>query len=149
MESLAMNDFWHGRRVLITGHTGFKGAWLSYWLKQLGAQVYGYALAPDQEPALFNALQLESEMTSTLADICDRDSLKSAVDEFLPEVVFHMAAQSLVKPSYDSPFETYQTNVMGTVNLLESVRQQPAVKAVVVVTSDKCYENIERVWPYR
>lgn len=143
-----MNSFWHGRRVLITGHTGFKGAWLSFWLKQLGAEVHGYALAPDQEPALYDALQLDSAMSSNLADICDRESLKTTVDAFLPEVVFHMAAQSLVRPSYDSPFETYQTNVMGTVNVLESVRQQPAVKAVVVVTSDKCYENTERAWPY-
>lgn len=150
MESLVMNStFWLGRKVLITGHTGFKGAWLSYWLRQLGADVFGYALPPDQAPALFDTLQLGCEIDAELADISDLRSLNTAVQQFEPEIVFHMAAQSLVKPSYESPVETYQTNVMGTVNLLESVRGLASVKAVVVVTSDKCYENLERDWPYR
>lgn len=143
-----MMSFWAGRRVLITGHTGFKGSWLCYWLKRLGADVYGYAKQPEQSPALFDALNLQQDVQSTFSDVCDLDAIKQAMTESKPEVVFHMAAQSLVKPSYDFPVDTYQTNVMGTVNLLESVRQQPSVKAVVVVTSDKCYENLERPEPY-
>lgn len=140
---------WVGRKVLITGHTGFKGAWLSYWLKKMGAEVRGYALAPEQSPALFDSLRIAEDMQSQYADINDLASLKYAVKHFEPELVFHMAAQSLVKPSYEFPVQTYQTNVMGTVNLLESVRSSDSVKAVVVVTSDKCYENLEREWPYR
>jgi len=141
--------FWSGRRVFITGHTGFKGAWLGYWLRQMGADVRGYALAPEQSPALFDVLRLDKDMPSPYADINALATLKAAIRQFEPEIVFHMAAQSLVKPSYEFPVQTYQTNVMGTVNLLESVRELPSVKAVVVVTSDKCYENLEREWPYR
>jgi CDP-glucose 4,6-dehydratase len=148
MESVDMNSFWTGRRVLITGHTGFKGSWLCYWLRLLGAEVSGFALPPEQNPALFDALKLQDQVHSIMADISDLAAIKEALAEAQPEVVFHMAAQSLVKPSYDSPVETYQTNVMGTVNLLESVRQHSSVKALVVVTSDKCYENLERLEPY-
>lgn len=144
-----MSSFWVGRRVLITGHTGFKGSWLCYWLRLLGAEVYGFALPPEQTPALFDALKLQEQVHSTTADIRDLTAIKKTVAEVQPDVVFHMAAQSLVKPSYDSPVETFQTNVMGTVNLLESVRHHTSVKAVVVVTSDKCYENLERLEPYR
>jgi CDP-glucose 4,6-dehydratase len=144
------SSFWRGKNVLITGHTGFKGSWLSLWLKQMGANVTGFALAPDQTPALFNILQLEQEIDSHIGDITNLAAVSKLISQAEPEVVFHMAAQSLVKPSYDSPVDTFQTNVMGTVNLLEAVRQQNGlVKAVVVVTSDKCYENQEWQWPYR
>jgi CDP-glucose 4,6-dehydratase len=152
MEGLGMNpDFWRGKRVFLTGHTGFKGAWLSLWLHSLGAEVYGYALAPATSPALFSvAIQgVNHDMISKIGDVVDAENLKAAINSAKPEIVFHLAAQSLVRPSYDDPVGTYATNVMGTVHLLESVRQTSGVKAVVVITSDKCYENREWVWGYR
>jgi CDP-glucose 4,6-dehydratase len=134
-------SFWDGRRVLVTGHTGFKGAWLCFWLRQLGATVHGIALPPATEPSLYDLLDLRSQMKSEFFDICDRVKVTAALDEFRPEVVFHLAAQSLVRASYEAPIETFQTNVVGTVTLLDVVRSSPSVSAVVVVTSDKCYEN--------
>jgi CDP-glucose 4,6-dehydratase len=141
--------FWSGRRVLVTGHTGFKGSWLSIWLKELGAKVTGYALPPATDPSLFQIANVAKRVDSVFGDVRDLEALKDCVRRSRAEVVIHMAAQALVRPSYADPVGTYQTNVMGTVNLLEAVRGQPDVRAVVVVTSDKCYENRERLRGYR
>jgi CDP-glucose 4,6-dehydratase len=146
-----MNEtFWNGRRVFLTGSTGFKGSWLSLMLHELGARVYGYALAPTTKPALFSMAALnECIELSTIADIRDADALKVAIGKARPEVVIHMAAQPLVRESYADPLSTYSTNVMGTANLLEAVRRVDAVQAVLVVTTDKVYENQGWVWGYR
>jgi CDP-glucose 4,6-dehydratase len=150
VESVEMNPrFWRGKRVLVTGHTGFKGSWLSLWLQAMGAQVTGYALAPPTRPSLFEAADVGSNMTSIIGDIRDLARLQSVFADCRPEIVFHMAAQPLVRHSYVEPVETYSTNVMGTVNVLEAVRHTPGVKAVVNITTDKCYENREWVWAYR
>ncbi|WP_284450576.1 CDP-glucose 4,6-dehydratase [Methylophaga thalassica] len=150
MESLVIDpSFWQGKSVLVTGHTGFKGSWLSLWLNELGANVTGYALAPATNPSMYDSLALDDELDSIVADISDLATLAVTIKTSQPDIVFHLAAQSLVKPSYDDPVNTYQTNVMGTVNVLEAVRHCPSVKAVVIVTSDKCYENYEWSWPYR
>ena len=141
--------FWQGKRVLLTGHTGFKGSWLSLWLQTMGAQVIGYALVPPTNPSLFEVADVGKGMTSVIGDIRDLIHLRAVFAEHQPEIVIHMAAQSLVRYSYVEPVETYSTNVMGTVNLLEAVRSTDSVKAVVNVTSDKCYENREWVWGYR
>jgi CDP-glucose 4,6-dehydratase len=141
--------FWHGKRVLLTGHTGFKGSWLSLWLQSMGAEVIGYALAPPTNPSLFEVANVSSGMTSIIGDIRDLSHLKTVFAEHHPEIVIHMAAQPLVRYSYLEPVETYSTNVMGTVNLLEAIRQTKSVKAVVNVTTDKCYENREWAWGYR
>lgn len=143
-------DFWRGRSVLVTGHTGFKGGWLALWLAEMGADVHGYALPPEEGPNLFSAIGLQDRLKSHyLADIRDADVLAQAVRHAAPDVVFHLAAQALVRQSYVAPLETYAVNVMGTANLFEAVRQAPSVRAVVNVTSDKCYENREWLWPYR
>ena len=141
--------FWKAKRVFLTGHTGFKGAWLSLWLLQLGAELKGYALDPPTSPSLYDASGLASIMNSTIGDINDLAKMKSELIAHQPEIVFHLAAQSLVRLSYDDPIATYQTNVIGTANLLEAVRACPSVRAVVVITTDKCYENREWIWPYR
>jgi len=142
-------NFWCEKRVLVTGHTGFKGSWLSLWLQSLDAQVVGYALAAPTKPNLFDVATVNKGMTSIIADIRDLDCLRTTFAEYKPEIVIHMAAQPLVRYSYLEPVETYSTNVMGTVNLLEAVRNTNSVKAVVNVTSDKCYENREWAWGYR
>lgn len=142
-------DFWRGRRVFLTGHTGFKGGWLALWLQELGALVTGFALSPPTRPSLFEVARVGEGMASHLGDIRDLDQLASVVRAARPEIVFHLAAQSLVRESYRNPVETYATNVLGTVHLLEAVRQTPGVRAAIVVTSDKCYENREWVWGYR
>ena len=142
-------DFWQSKRVLITGHTGFKGGWLSLWLQCLGADVVGYALDPPTEPNLFDTARVAERMLSIPGDVLDRGALQSVIAEHRPEVVFHLAAQSLVRESYKNPVETFSTNVMGLVHLLECVRTIGGVRAVVCVTSDKCYQNREWVWGYR
>jgi CDP-glucose 4,6-dehydratase len=141
--------FWQGKRVLLTGHTGFKGSWLSLWLQSMGAQVVGYALTPPTNPSLFEVAKVAQGMTSIIGDIRDLSHLQKVFAEHQPEIVIHMAAQPLVRYSYLEPVETYSTNVMGVVNLLEAVRQTKSVKAVVNVTTDKCYENREWAWGYR
>ena len=150
LEDLEMSaGFWHGRRVLVTGHTGFKGSWLSLWLTHLGARVTGYSLPPPTDPSLFKSAGIAEGMTSLTEDVRDFSSLSAALLQHRPEVVFHLAAQSLVRYSYTNPRETYETNVMGTVNLLDAIRKVGGVRAVVIVTSDKCYENREWIWGYR
>jgi CDP-glucose 4,6-dehydratase len=141
-------QFWRDRRVLVTGHTGFKGAWLCHWLGVLGAKASGVALEATR-PSLFALSSLAGSMRSTIADIRDLAALRRIFADTQPEVVFHMAAQSLVRAGYEDPVDTYSTNVLGTVHVLEAVRATPSVKAAVVVTSDKCYENREWVWGYR
>ena len=145
-----MSDaFWRGRRVFLTGHTGFKGAWLSLWLQSLGAEVSGYALEPPSDPSLFELAAVARGMRSILADVRDGRRLADELAAAAPEVVIHLAAQPLVRESYRNPAATFAVNVMGTVNLLEAVRACPGVRAVVNVTTDKCYENREWVWGYR
>lgn len=142
-------SFWNNKRVLITGHTGFKGSWLSFWLKNSGAEVCGYSLAPETSPNLFENLEIENQIKSVIGDIRDLEYFEKTVKDFQPEIVFHLAAQSLVRKSYREPVETYATNVIGTVNILEAIRKVESVKSVVIVTTDKVYENKEWHWAYR
>src|ERR1051326_4359932 len=148
VEGLAMT-FWRGRRVLVTGHTGFKGSWLTLWLRSLGAEVTGYALPPATNPNHYEIANVGDGIHSVFADIRDAQKMREAFDASKPEVVFHLAAQSLVRASYDMPRETYEVNVIGTANVLDAVRASDSVRAVVIVTSDKCYENREWSWGYR
>ena len=142
--------FWRGKRVFLTGHTGFKGGWLALWLADLGVEVHGYALPPPTNPNFFTSTRLGLRLaSSTVADIRDATALEGAMQAARPDIVLHLAAQPLVRHSYAEPVETFAVNVMGTVNLLEAVRRTPGVQAVVNVTTDKCYENREWVWPYR
>ncbi len=150
MEDMVMDvHFWKGRQVLLTGHTGFKGGMLGLWLAALGAKVTGLALEPPTDPSLFKLARVGTAVRSILGDIRNADGVKHTMRETCPEIVFHMAAQPLVRQSYRQPVETYSTNVMGTVNVLEAVRHVSSVRACVVVTSDKCYENREWLWGYR
>lgn len=142
-------EFWKGKKVFLTGHTGFKGAWLSLWLQDCGAIITGYSLAPNTNPNLFDAALVADGMKSVIGDVRNLDQLTKSMCDFSPEIVIHMAAQPLVRLSYKNPVDTYSTNVMGTVNLLEAVRHTASVKAVVNVTTDKCYDNKEWVWGYR
>ena len=142
-------SFYKGKKVLVTGHTGFKGSWMCEVLLMEGAQVMGYALEPPTEPSLFKMLRLEERMNSVVGDVRDLEHLKKVFDEFQPEIVIHMAAQPIVRESYVNPVYTYETNVMGTVNVLEAVRQSDCVKSVVNVTTDKVYRNNEWEWGYR
>ena len=140
---------WAGRRVLVTGHTGFKGGWLALWLHQLGADVTGFALPAPTEPSFFAQTRLAELITHVEGDVRDAAAVETAVAEGRPEVIFHLAAQPLVRYSYAEPVETYATNIMGTVHVLDACRRVPGVSAVVCITTDKCYENREWVWPYR
>ena len=150
MENLAVDEgFWKGKKVLITGHTGFKGSWLTLWLKLLGAEVCGYALLPESPPNLFENLELEKQVTSIIGDVRRLDVFEKVLNDFKPEIIFHLAAQSLVRKSYREPVETYLTNVIGTVNVLDAVRRGDFVKSVVIITTDKVYENKEWHWAYR
>ncbi|NKB20124.1 MAG: CDP-glucose 4,6-dehydratase [Alphaproteobacteria bacterium] len=141
--------FWRNRRVFITGHTGFMGSWLSLWLHQLGAEVAGYALSPPTQPSLFDVLGLENHMVSTIGDIQNLPQLRASMNEFAPDIVFHLAAQPIVSKGYIDPVGTFGTNIMGTVNLLQSMRTAPSIKTALIVTTDKVYENQEWAWGYR
>ena len=142
-------SFFRGKKILLTGHTGFKGSWLVLWLHRLGAEVSGISLPPHTEPNLFSLAGIEELCESHFCDIRDNAALEALIRQIHPEIVFHLAAQPLVRASYGHPVETFATNVMGTVNLFEACRAVESVKAVVNITSDKCYENREWVWPYR
>lgn len=142
-------DFWTGKRVLLTGHSGFKGGWLALWLHKLGAIVTGVALPPPESPNLYEIARIGDNVDSHFVDIRDAEGLQKICKVAAPEVVFHLAAQALVRPSYQSPVDTFATNLMGTVNVLEAIRQVGGVRAAVMITTDKCYENREWVWPYR
>lgn len=146
---MAPKSFWHNRRVFLTGHTGFKGAWLALWLAELGAKVTGFALAPDGGDSLFTVAGIEGRIHSNIGDIRDATALQAAMAAAAPDIVLHLAAQSLVRRSYRDPVGTYATNVMGTVHCLEAIRATPSVRAAVIVTSDKCYENRETGQAYR
>lgn len=142
-------EFWRSKKVLVTGHTGFKGSWLCLWLQSMGAEVCGFALEPPTTPALFDVANVSSGMLSIIGDIRNIDSVSDVFSNFKPEIVLHLAAQPLVRRSYVDPIETYSTNVIGTVNLLEVARNTDSVRAIVNVTTDKCYENREWFWGYR
>lgn len=142
-------EFWRGKRVFVTGHTGFKGSWLSLWLSSMGAEVKGYALEPYTNPSLYHLADIGSHLISDISDVADFNSLSQSLQSFDPDCIFHLAAQPLVKFSYENPIRTYETNVMGTVNLLEAARGCNALRSIVNVTTDKCYENREWVWGYR
>ncbi|MGD0122797.1 MAG: CDP-glucose 4,6-dehydratase [Candidatus Limnocylindrales bacterium] len=146
---MSLADTYADRKVFVTGHTGFKGAWLAEWLVTLDAEVTGYALDPPTEPSLFAALDLGVRLKHVVADVRDRDCVVAAVHAAQPSVIFHLAAQALVRRAYRDPRETFETNVMGTVNVLEAARTCPSVRAVVIVTSDKCYQNLETGRPFR
>jgi len=150
ISSTSLNEkFWRKKRVLITGHTGFKGSWLSLLLRSLGADIIGYALEPPTDPSLYRLCNIDELVDSKIGDVRNLSMMQSIIQETAPEIVIHMAAQSLVRVSYSNPVETYETNVMGTVNVLEAIRRAHGIKVFINVTSDKCYENKEWVWGYR
>jgi len=142
-------SFWRGRRVLLTGHTGFKGSWLSLVLARAGAVVTGYALAPTGERNVFDGARVSKHVRSVIGDVRDLPALSAAMAVAQPEIVLHLAAQSLVLTSYEAPLDTFSTNVLGTANVLEAARTVPSVRAAVIVTTDKVYRNREWQWPYR
>lgn len=147
MKAQVETTFWQNKKVFLTGHTGFKGSWLSLWLTSMGAKVTGYALRPTTTPSLYSILDIANIVYKDITgNICDFHSLQNAIKESNPDIVIHMAAQAFVGYSYANPIETYSTNVMGTVHLLEAARASESIKAIVVVTTDKCYENVEREW---
>jgi CDP-glucose 4,6-dehydratase len=148
--TLPEHAFYAGKTVMVTGHTGFKGGWLTAWLKLLGARVIGFSLEPEPDrPSIFEAAHIARDMVSIIGDLRDLATIRAAFAAHAPEIVFHLAAQALVRRSHQHPVETYATNVMGTVHVLEAVRATPSVRTVVIVTSDKCYENREWPWGYR
>ena len=149
LEIMIDKQFWNGKRVFVTGHTGFKGSWLSLWLAHLGSSVKGYALTPPTSPSLFNEVKVDSIIDSQIGDIRDQQELHDSMVVFSPDILIHMAAQPLVRYSYDSPIETYEVNVMGTAKVLEVARSCPNLKAIVNITTDKCYENDDRPYGYK
>jgi len=149
MTALVTPAFWRDRRVLVTGHTGFKGSWLALWLHRMQAGVSGLALSPNTEPDLYSDLGIDALVDSEIGDVRDYEVVRATVDRVRPEIIFHLAAQPLVRHSYTNPLGTYQTNVMGTAHVLEAARVVPGVQVVIVITTDKCYENREWVWGYR
>lgn len=149
LEIMVNPDFWRGRRVLITGHTGFKGSWLSLWLQHLGAEVFGFALVPSTTPSLFEVAGVGHAMQSVIGDLRHPEVIEQAVQKIRPQIILHLAAQALVSEGYRDPIGTYSTNILGTAHLLEAARKIKDIQSIVVVTSDKCYENKEWPWPYR
>ena len=152
MGPLNMNDVlmsFKGKKVFLTGHTGFKGSWLSFLLYELGAEVMGYALPPETSSSHFELLMLQDKVHNIIGDIRDKDKLNKALNDFKPEYVFHLAAQALVRHSYEDPVKTFETNVIGSVNILEAIRKCDTLRSLVYITSDKCYENVEWIWGYR
>ncbi|MFW9856160.1 MAG: CDP-glucose 4,6-dehydratase [Candidatus Thorarchaeota archaeon] len=152
LQDIPSSDFvnvYRGKTVLVTGHTGFKGTWLSIWLKSLGAKVVGYSLKPDTQPSIFEETEMENRVTHVIGDVRDENNLNRVLQSHEPDFVFHLAAQPLVRLSYDDPKTTYETNIMGLVYLLEAIRKTSSVQVAINVTSDKCYENQEWVWGYR
>ncbi len=145
---MILNNFYKGKKVLITGHTGFKGAWLSLWLESLGAKVIGYSLKPKISPNLFELAEISSGIISIIGDVKDKDKMKEIIQEHKPEIIFHLAAQALVLEGYSNPIDTFETNIMGTANILESIRDNQNVRAFIGVTSDKCYENNDKSKPF-
>lgn len=144
------NNVYNGKTVLVTGHTGFKGSWLSIWLTMLGAKVVGYSLEPYSERGNFEACHLHDRLYADIrGDVRDFEKLNETIKNYKPEIIFHLAAQALVRTAYQHPRETYETNIMGSINVLEAVRQNECVKTVVMITSDKCYENVEQIWGYK
>ena len=144
------NNFYKGKKVLVTGHTGFKGSWLSIWLHELGAEVVGVGLEPYSEKDNFVLSGIGKKIKADIrADIRDGEKMKEIFAKYQPEIVFHLAAQPLVRLSYEIPVETYQTNVMGSINIMEAARVTDSVKVIVMITTDKCYENREQIWGYR
>ena len=143
------SGFWNGKRVLITGHTGFKGSWLSIWLHSMGAVLRGAALEPATAPSMFEIANVENVIESCIVDIRDFNKIRECIAAFKPEIIFHMAAQPLVRLSYEQPLETYETNIMGTLNVLEAARSVGCVRSIINITTDKCYENREWFWGYR
>ena len=141
-------DFWKDKKVFITGNTGFKGSWLSIWLSSLGSKVYGYSLEPESPQCLFDIANLENIIQTQISDIRDYKDLSKSINKFNPDIVFHLAAQPLVRRSYKFPIETYETNVIGTANLLDISRKSSSIKAVINITTDKCYENREEDYSY-
>jgi CDP-glucose 4,6-dehydratase len=141
--------FWKDKKVFLTGHSGFKGSWLTIWLLEMGVRVYGYSLSPSTNPSLFEIANIQKLIHGEFNDICNAESLQKSMKDFDPEIVIHMAAQPLVRQSYDNPLKTYETNVIGTLNVLESARNCKKVKSIVIVTTDKCYQNNEWDWGYR
>ena len=146
---LMFSNIYSGRRVLVTGHTGFKGTWLTAWLLHLGAEVFGYSLDLPGKPSNFEILGLDKRMGHHLGDVRDKAGLAATLDRVRPEIVFHLAAQPLVRRSYADPIFTFETNAIGTLNILECIRHSPSVRAAVMITSDKCYRNVEWIWGYR
>jgi len=146
---LNFNNIYKNKKVLITGHTGFKGSWLSLWLTKVGANVIGYSLEPPTEPNLFDALRLDKKLIHIIGDVRNEEKLFSIFEKYKPEIVFHLAAQPLVRLSYTQPKLTYETNIMGTINVLEVVRKTKSVKVCIIITTDKCYENKEWIYGYR
>ena len=143
------NNFWKNKKVYLTGHTGFKGSWLSILLHIMGAKVKGFSLEPEGENSLFNIIEIEKKIISEFGDVRDFQQLRKSIIDFKPEIVLHLAAQPLVIKSYNNPLETYQTNVMGTLNLFETLRNCNSIKSIINVTTDKCYENKESVLGYK
>lgn len=149
MAPMVDDNFWKNKKVFLTGHTGFKGSWMALWLQQMGANVCGYSLKSPTEPSLFEIANVATGMKSIIGNVCDYEHLKKSISDFSPEIVIHMAAQALVRYSYQHPIETFQTNVMGAVNILDICKASLSVKVVLNVTTDKCYENKERLQGYR
>ncbi|QGG48892.1 CDP-glucose 4,6-dehydratase [Heliorestis convoluta] len=143
------DSFYSGKNILVTGHTGFKGSWLTMWLKKMGANVTGYALEPPTNPSLFELCQIEKEMESIIGDIRNKETFAKTIKASKPAIIFHLAAQPIIKTSYQNPLETFETNIMGTANLLDILRTTPSAKALVIVTTDKCYHNNESFWGYK